>query len=161
LIKKLLLASLGILIIAAMLLITGCQKAPEAPPDTFSTTYYLAEEGRSISISGHSDGMPGEQSEYILHINNKGESWQDEYYILLVDSNSVIKEISHERFIIPGGGGIQKPIMVKYPEGFKGALGLCVIVPQRGSLVTTLSIGVKDAVSTGWPDISAYPGVSQ
>jgi hypothetical protein len=146
-------------IMAALLSITGCQKAP-ALPDTFATTYYLADAGRSFSISGNSNGMPGEQSTYLLRINNNAENWQDEYYVLLVDSHSVIQEIDHGRFNIPGGNEIQRPIIVKYPEDFTGALGLCVMIPQRGSLITTLSIGAKNAISAGWPDIRIYPAVS-
>ncbi len=147
---------IGILIVV-LIGIAGCQKAPDIPPDTFAATYNLVEEGRSISISGNSDGMPGEQSEYVLKINNSAEQWQDEYYILLLDSVSVIQEISHEQFDILGGGGIQQPVIVEFPEGFEGALGLCVLIPQRGSLIATLSVGVKDAISTGWPDIRTYP----
>jgi hypothetical protein len=157
--KKFIWMSLGMSILAVLLSITGCQKA-SALTDTFATTYYLADSGRSISISGNNNGMPGEQSTYLLQINNNAENWQDEYYILFVDSHSVIQEIDHERFTIPGGDGIQRPIMVEYPEDFKGALGLCVMIPQRGSLITTLSIGVRNAISAGWPDIRAYPTVS-
>jgi hypothetical protein len=102
---KSLFAGLGILLLAVILAIAGCQKAPETPPDTFSSTYYLGDEGRSLSISGCSDGMPGEQSEYLLKIKNGAERWQDEYCVLLVDSDSVLREVSHERFDIPGGGG--------------------------------------------------------
>ncbi len=154
--KTIIINIIGLLALLA-LLITGCQKAPNAPPDTFTATYQFTEEGRSISISGNSNGMPGEQSEYILKISNSAELWQDEYYVLLLDSESVTKEISHERFNIPGGGGIQKPITVQLPEDFEGALGLCVLIPQHGNLIATLSVGAKHAISTGWPEIRTYP----
>jgi hypothetical protein len=147
---------LGILVLSA-LLITSCQKASDTNHDTFTSTYQFSEEGRTISISGNSNGMPGEQAEYVLKISNSAELWQDEYYILLLDSDSVIKEISHERFNIPGGGGIQKPITFLLPEGSEGALGLCVMIPQRGILIATLSVGVINAISTGWPDTRTYP----
>jgi hypothetical protein len=154
--KTIIINIIGILMLSA-LLITGCQKASDTTSDTFTATYQFTEEGRSISISGNNDGMPGEQAEYVLKISNSAEQWQDEYYILLLDSDSVIKEISHERFNIPGGGGIQKPINVEFPDGFEGALGLCVLIPQRGNLIAALSVGVKHAISTGWPDIHTYP----
>jgi len=114
-------------------------------------------DGRNFSISGRSNGMPGEQSEYTLKINSNEEGWQDEYYILLIDSDSVIQEVSHDQFDISGQGGIEKPVEVEFPEGFEEALGLCVIIPERGSLIATLSVGVKDAIATGWPDIRDYP----
>jgi hypothetical protein len=158
--KKSLFWCSGILVMALIIAITGCQKAAETAPDTFASTY-STEEGRSISISGNSDGMPGDQAEYILQINNNAENWQDEYFVLLVDSNSVIQEISHEQISIPGGGKIQKPIMIRYPEDYAGALGLCVMLPESGTLITTLSIGIKDAVTSGWPDIRDYPKVSR
>ncbi len=154
--KKMILYIVGALALLSFLM-AGCQKATDTPPDTFVATYNLAEAGRSISISGNSDGMPGGRSEYMLKINNGTERWQDEYYVLLLDSGSVIREISRERFDIPGGGGFQKPIVVEFPEGFEGALGLCVLIPQRGSFIAALSVGVKDAIITGWPDISTYP----
>ncbi len=147
---------IGIAILIILAGASGCQQAPEKSPDTFATTYYLAEEGRSISICGNSDGMPGKQSKYELKINNDAEPWQDEYYILLVDSNSVIQEVYHEQFDIPSGGGVQRPVTVVFPEGYEGALGLCVLIPDRASIITTLSISVDNAIATGWPDIRNY-----
>jgi hypothetical protein len=155
--KKIILMSIIAMLFLPAFLIVGCKKAQETLPDSFTVTYNLVEEGRSLSISGNSDGMPGERSEYVLKINNNAEQWEDEYYVLLVDSDSIIKEISHEQFDISGGGGIQTPIMVEYPKGYQGALGLCVLVPHRGSLIATLSIGIKNAITTGWPNISTYP----
>jgi hypothetical protein len=150
-----------IVLVLPALLIAGCQKAPAIPSnihiDTFTATYQFAEDERSISISGNSDATPGGQSEYVLKINNGAERWQDEYYFLLLDSHSVIKEISHERLDIPAGGGIQKPITVEFPEGFEGALGLCVLVPQGGTLIAAISAGEENALATGWPDVRNYP----
>jgi hypothetical protein len=150
---------IGILMLPALLI--ACQKAPNIPPDTFTATHYLVEEGRSINVSGNGEGIPGERSEYVLKINNGTEEWQDEYYVLLLDNDSVIQEISHKRFDIPGGCGIQEPIIVEFPEGFEGALGLCILLPQREILITTLSVGAKNAISTGWPDIRTYPNFSK
>lgn len=134
----------------------GCRKAPEIPPDTFNAAYTF-KDGRNVSISGRSHGMPGEQMEYILKINNNAEHWQGRFYVLLVDSDSVIQEISHEQFDISGGGGMQKPFKVELPEGFEGALGLCVKIPESGILIAALTAGDKSAVSTGWPDINNWP----
>jgi hypothetical protein len=155
--KKIIVTGIIAILVLSAVLATSCARVPDSPPDRFAATYNLIEEGRSISISGNSSGMPGDQSEYVLKINNSAERWTDEYYVLLVDSDSVVREISHEQIDIPGGGGVQTPIMVEYPNDFEGALGLCVLVPQRGSLIATLSIGAQDAVSAGWPDIRAYP----
>lgn len=147
----------GIAFLIVLVGASGCQQSPEASeksPDTFATTYYLAEEGRSISISGDSDGMPSEQSEYELKINNGTEPWQDEYYILLVDSDSIVEEVYYEQFDIPSRGGIQRPVTVVFPEGYEGALGLCVLIPERASVITALSVGVDNAIATGWPDVT-------
>ncbi len=158
--KKILIAYVIGALVISLALATGCQEtkvSSNASTDTFDATYNLVEEGRSINISGNSDGKPGEQSEYLLKIYNNNETWQDEYFVLLLDSNSVIQEISHKQFNIPAGGGIQTPVTVEFPESFKGALGLCVLIPQRASLITTLSVGVNNAIGTGWPDIRSYP----
>ena len=101
--------SLVALLLVSALLIPGCQQAPtsqKVPPDPFNTTWDLGEEGRSFSISGNSAGhMPGKQSEFLLKINNHSgaERWQGEYCILLVDTNGVVKEVTHEQFDIPVG----------------------------------------------------------
>jgi hypothetical protein len=144
---------IGITLLVVLVGITGCQKPNEMPTDTFTATYIL-ENGRNFSISGRSNGMPGERSEYMLKINNNDERWQDEYYILLVDSDSIIQEIRHGELDIPGGGGIQEPANVEFPKDFTGALGLCVFIPQHGRLIATLSVGVDDAIATGWPDVT-------
>jgi hypothetical protein len=157
--KKIALICIIVMLVLPVIFLTGCQKAAEKPTDTFATTYNLAEAGRSISLSGNSNGVPGEHSEYTLKINNGTERWQDEYYVLLVDNDSVIQEISHERFDIPGGGGIQQPLTITFPGDFQGALGLCVLVPQRASMITTLSAGEENAIGTGWPDIHTYPSL--
>ena len=149
---------IGISLLVIMSGITGCGQAPELPPDTFTATYIL-EDGRNFSISGRSNEMPGEQSEYMLTINSNEERWQDEYYVLLIDSDSIVQEISHDQFDISGSGELQKPINVKFPEGYEGALGLCIIIPKQGRLIATLSIGIQHAIATGWPDIN-YPGHS-
>jgi hypothetical protein len=152
------------LLVVSALLVTGCQQAPtnpEVPPDPFNTTWDLGEEGRTFSISGDSAGhMPGKQSEFLLRINNHAgdERWQGEYCILLVDSNGVVKEITHEQFDIPVGLETQQPVFVEFPEDFEGPLGLCVVVPQRGTTVTTVWVGAKSNVSAGpWPTIKTCP----
>jgi len=154
--KKTIRISIIAMLFLPVLLMASCQKASDIPPDTFIATYQFAEEGRSISISGNSNGIPGGQSQYVLKINNGADHWQSEYYVLLLDSNSVIKEISHDVFDIPAAGGVQKPIIVEFPEGYEGALGLCVLVPKRGNLIATLSVGIKDTIVMGWPDVRNY-----
>jgi hypothetical protein len=153
--KKIIVISLvGILLLPA-LLIPGCRKTPVVAPDTFTSTYNLAEGGRSISISGDSEGVPGERSQYMLNINNnKSEPWHDEYCVELINKDSLVQEIYRGQLDLPGAGGMQQPITVSFPEGFVGALGLCVIIPQRACTAVTLSAGEKDAIPTGWYDLS-------
>ncbi len=64
--KKIIGISIIALLFLPALLIAGCQKASHIPPDTFTATYQFADEERSISIGGNSDGMPGGQSQYVL-----------------------------------------------------------------------------------------------
>ena len=143
------------LLLISALLITGCQKAPTnqgVPPDPFNTTWDLGEEGRAFSISGNSAGhIPGKQSEFLLKINNHtgAEPWQGEYCILLVDTDGIVKEITHEQFNVPVGIETQQPIFVEFPKDFEGPLGLCVVVPQRGTTITTVWVGAKSTVSAG------------
>ena len=155
---KTLRAGITVLLLVSALLPAGCQKTPaaqEIPPDPFTTTWNLGEEKRSFSISGNSAGhMPGEQSEFLLKINNHSgvERWQGEYCILLVDTNKVVKEITHEQFDIPVGLETQQPVLIEFPEDFEGPLGLCVTVPNRGTTVTTVWVGAKTGVNAGpWP----------
>jgi hypothetical protein len=153
--KKIIILNLvGILLLSALLM-TGCRKTPGAAPDTFISTYTLAEGGRSISISGKSEGMPGGQSQYLLTINNnKDEPWHDDYYVELINKDSIVQVICHGQLDLPGTGGMQQPLTVNFPEGFVGALGLCVIIPQHACTAVTLSAGEKDAIPTGWYDLS-------
>jgi hypothetical protein len=139
-------STIGLLVIL-LLLVAGCQKTPNIQPDTFTASYEIGQTGRSVSISGNGNGIPGEQSLYILNINNNSEPWQDEYSIQLTSNGSVIQEISHGRLNLHGNDGTQQPIMVKFPVGVEGPLGLSFVVPQRGPLLTVfLSItGQKDA----------------
>ncbi len=148
--KKLFYAAVAVLLSAAFLL--GCSNQPGKESDTFASTYYLAEDGRSLSISGPSYGTPGRQSGYTLKIENGVQTWQDECWVLLVDSDSVVQEVAHERFELAGSGELQKTVTVQFPKDFTGALGLCVIIPERATMISTLSVGTENAVTTGWPD---------
>jgi hypothetical protein len=31
---------------------------------------------------------------------------------------------------------------------------LCILIPQHGCLIATLSVGVENAIATGWPDVT-------
>jgi len=163
--KKTLLAGILSLIILAAVITTGCQNTrPDptvAPGDPFNTKWSLGEEGRTLSISGNTTGHAiGGKSEFLLKLNNQtGQGlWQDEYCIFLVDRDGILKEIEHKQFNVPVGLENQIPVVVQFPEGFEGPLGLCVIVPQRGSSVTTIWVGEKDTVSAGpWPTIRNCP----
>ena len=150
------LTGIVLLLVLASILLAACQQQPESPPDTFKSTYVF-NDGRSFSINGRSNSRPGEKLEYMLNIDNNDERWQAEYYILLLGSDSVIQEIRHGTFDLSGNEGLQEPIFVEFPKDFSGALGLCVLIPQHGRLIATVTVGDKNAVATGWPDIGNYP----
>lgn len=155
--------SLIALLAVPVLLITGCQKAPatEIPPDPFTTTWDLGEEGRTLSISGNSAGhVPGKESEFQIILDNVSgdDPWQGEYCILLVDGEGVVKEINHEQYNVSVGIKKQEPFTVKFPEDFEGPLGLCVVIPQRSTMITTLWVGTNRGGNAGpWPDIKTCP----
>jgi hypothetical protein len=159
---KTFLACLIALLIMTAILMGGCQKAPaEEAPNPFTTTWVLGEDGRGFSISGNAAGhVPGGQSEFLLIIdNNSGaERWQGEYCIVLVDTNGVVNEATHEQFDIPAGSEEQQPVFVDFPEDYEGPLGLCVAVPQRGTTVTTVWVGSQNDGSAGpWPIFKTCP----
>ena len=132
------------MLVLPLVFIVSCQKAPETTTDTFLATYSFPENGRSISISGNSKGMPGEHSEYTITFNNNIERWQDEYRVLLVDSKSVVQEISDERIDIGPMTTVLKPVTVEYPNDFEGVLGLWVGTETHpATLIAYLSIGVQ------------------
>ena len=129
--------------VLAIVLVTGCQKKSVKNPDTFTYTYQLsgADKGRSIIVSGNKDGSPGEQSQYMLNINNNGEPWNDDFYVELVDSDAIVQEITHAKLDILANGGMQQPLTVKFPGGFKGTLGLSVIIPKHAYTISLLAVG--------------------
>jgi hypothetical protein len=151
------------LLVVSALLITGCREAPatEIPPDPFTTTWNLGEEGRAFSVSGDSAGhVPGEESEFQLVLDNLAgdDPWQGEYCILLIDSEGIVKEITHEQYNVPVGIDTKKPFTIEFPEDFEGPLGLCVVIPQRATMVTTLWIGTGRTGNAGpWPNIKTCP----
>ncbi len=148
-----------VLLLLCSFLVTGCDEAdfgnaPEISDvqhDTLTASYTM-DNGRSYSISGRGDAMPGEQLDYMLNIINNDEPWHLEYYVFLVDSESVIQEACHEIFDIQSQGGMGKPFHVTIPESYNGAMGLYFIIPQESSFIVTIS----DGITTGWPDLSDY-----
>lgn len=152
------------LLVASALLIASCQQTPvsqEIPPDPFTTTWSLGGEGRTFSISGDSAGhIADEQSEFQLILDNFSgdDPWQGEYCILLIDKEGVVKEVSYEHYNVPAGLKTQSNFTVEFPDGFEGPLGLCVVIPQRASVVTTLWIGTSRTGDAGpWPNIKTCP----
>ncbi len=150
--KLIVVAALAVTVVLSAVLLPGCGNGPGPRPDTFTSTYYVGEEGRSISISGSSRSAPGSQSEYLLKVRSGEQAWQDEYWVLLIDSDSVLQAVVHERFALPGSTGMQRPVAIRFPARFAGALGLCVIIPARATMISTLLIGVDEAPGTGWAD---------
>ena len=156
--------SLIVVLAATALLMAGCQNVPatqDIPRDPFTTTWSLGEEDRTLSISGDSAGhRAGETSEFLLTLDNvSGDGpWQGEYCIVLVDREGVLKEISSDQYNVRVGVTTQESIVVEFPEDFEGPLGLCVVVPECLSVVTTLWVGTSQTGSAGpWPNIMACP----
>ena len=134
--KKIIIIALICILLLPVFLMSACKKAIKVQPDTFTATYELPEKGRSISISGNSEGTPGQESQYILNITNNDEPWQDDYSVQLTANGSVIQEISPGRLNLHGNDGMQQPIMVKFPVGVEYPIGLSFVIPQRGPLLT-------------------------
>lgn len=152
-------------VILSTIFIAGCQYLPFKPskisPNPFTSTLSLNEEDRTFSISGNSAGhVAGKRSEFQLSLDNRHSEnpWNGKYCILLIDQGGVKKQISHEQYDIPAGQEIQKQIAVEFPENFNGPLGLCIIISQRASMVTTLWIGDKyEGTVDAWPNIKTCP----
>ena len=161
---KTILTGLISLLLISTLLLAGCQQTPanqEIPPDPFTSTWDMDKEGRMFSISGNSAGhKPGGKSEFLLKINNYSgdDAWQGEYCVLLVNQEGVIKEITHENFNVPVGLETQEQIFVEFPENFEGPLGLCAVIPQQSTMITTLWVGTGRTGNAGpWPKIKTCP----
>jgi hypothetical protein len=156
---KLLKTSGIVILLLCTSLISGCdeagfEKVPEVsdiPSDTINASYIM-DDGRSYSISGRGDAIPDEQLEYRLNIINNDEPWHLEYYVFLVDSESVIQEVCHDIYDIQSQGGTDKPFQVTIPESFNGAIGLYFIIPQESTFIVKIS----DGITAGWPDLSDY-----
>jgi len=157
-------ASLIALAVTLSLLVAGCGNTPASagiPPDPFATSWNLGEEGRTFSISGDSAGhRAGETSEFLLKMDNSSgeEPWRGEYCVLLLDRDGIVKAVASGQYDVPVGGGTQRPILVEFPEGYKGPLGLCIVIPERASVVTTVWVGTDRSGSAGpWPSITTCP----
>jgi len=148
--------SLILILVFTLVLVTGCQKKSVNKSDIFTSTYDLAgaDEGRSIRISGNKDGTPGEQGQYKLNINNNAEPWNDDFYVELVDSDAIVQEITHAKLDILANGGMQQPFTVKFPSGFKGTLGLCVVIPKHAYTISALSVGENTEIAPKLFDLS-------
>ena len=148
--------NLIVILILSIVLLTGCQKESMRKPDAFTSTYELAgaNKWRSIIVRGNKDGSPGEQSQYMLNINNNTEPWNDDFYVELVDSDATVQEITHAKLDIPANGGMQQPITVKFPGGFKGTLGLCIIIPKHAYTISSLLVGEKAEIAPKLFDLS-------
>ena len=147
------------------LLMVGCgvpaATTTSRPVDPFTKTWSLGDTGRSVSVSGNSAGhIPGGRAEFLLRLGNTSanESWQDEYCVLLVNTDGMLVEVVHEEFEVPVGSEIQKPVTVVFPKDIEGPLGLTVLIPLRGSAVTTVWVGEKTQASAGpWPTVNTCP----
>ncbi len=153
-----------VLMAATALLMAGCQNVPatqDIPRDPFTTTWSLGEEDRTFSISGDSAGhTAGETSEFLLTLDNvSGDGpWQGEYCIVLVNREGVLKEVLSDRYSVLEGSTTQQPVLVEFPEGFEGPLGLCVVFPDRASVVTTVWVGESRTGAAGpWPNTQSCP----
>lgn len=157
-------ACLAVLAVVSALLLMGCQEAaapPETPPDTFTTTWNLGEEERAFGISGdrtgHKAGVPSEFELMLDNLQGDG-SWQGEYCVLLLDRYGVVEKVAHRQYDVPAGLKTSETITVHFPEDFEGPLGLCVVVPERASVVSTLWVGADSTGDAGpWPNIATCP----
>ena len=156
----------GLIGLAAVtaLLLAGCQNAAEIPEfasEPFTTTWNLGDEDRVFGISGDRTGHMAEgTSEFELTLDNLSSDgpWQGEYCILLLDRNGIVDEVTRGQYDVPAGLKTHETIPVTFPEGFAGPLGLCILIPERASVVSTLWVGTAPTGDAGpWPNISVCP----
>jgi hypothetical protein len=153
-----------LLIAAAALGLTagGCNTGQntQIPPDPFSVVWGPDTE-HVVTFSGNSAGhFAGETSEFTLKLSNKSwdDPWIGSYCVALLDTDGIIKEITHERFEVPSGLEVENTISIKFDEGMEGPYGLSVIMPGRAQSIQTIWIGDTRNVSAGpWPSIYTCP----
>lgn len=130
------------------LVLAGCGQDPEAGErnGAFRTTWDLAGEGRAVTLSGDSFGhRAGNRSSFELALDNRSEdAWKDEYCVLLVDTNGVATEVTHQGLDLSPGVFAQRTISVDFPEHFDGPYALVVLVPGSGALASTIHVGDGD-----------------
>ena len=105
-IKKLLQQAIlfSLLLIVIIIVAIGCQPSSEVvqiSSDPFSVTFGLGEGDTQFALSGNSAGhVAGKSSKFELLLNNKSaeNKWKGEYYIVLVDSENIILEITQDSF---------------------------------------------------------------
>ena len=164
--KKNILKSLIAMVVSAFLVLTavGCQAEPapkpEIAPDPFTSVWGPGGE-HIVTFSGDSAGhFAGEESEFILKLNNNSsEPWKVEYYLHLLDTDTILTEIAHDTVNVPAGLEPQIDIAVVFDEGLDGPYGLSLYTPTlEAQSVNTIWIGEKSAVSIGgWPSIASHP----
>lgn len=84
--------------------------------------------------------------------------WQGEYCVLLLDRNGVVQKVTQRQYDVPAGLETHETITVQFPEGCEGPLGLCVVVPERATVVSTVWVGTGRSGDAGpWPNIATCP----
>jgi len=151
-------------ITALVTLFTGCTvQSPgkvETAPDPFAVVWGPGRE-QVVTFSGNSAGhVAGEASEFNLEIdNNSQETWQGEYLVQLLDTESVVREIDHGTFAVAPGAESEIDIEANFGSELEGPYGLSLYIPGReAQSIQTIWIGEKSTVSPGpWPSIASHP----
>jgi hypothetical protein len=148
---------------AVLILIVGvagtvavaCSTAPSEPCNPFTVNWRYAE------LSGFTDGlMPGNTYEFTMSLtNDTDERWQSSYCIFLVDGETVVLNIDSNSIDLPPTVKITSTVSMTLPADFpEGAYGLALVIPDRGSSITTIRIGNVTSPPAGpWPDFPTCP----
>ncbi len=144
---------LGIVSVNALACDSKNEKGTPHDPFSLSTGY--------MELDGYSDGFaPGGTYDFNLALRNReNATWQDEYRVFLVDENGPVLPVADGEINLQPDSGQTTVIKMALPQDFKeGAYGFTVVVPERGSTVTTIHVGDDNGnFVKPWPVATAYP----
>lgn len=142
-------------------LLTPQEEEPEIHliQEPFSARWSMAEDF-TVEVEGYGRGIqPGEPYETVVSLlNGSQESWEDRYCLFLVDQKDVVLELARQDFRLEAGGQETRMVWANLPQDLMGPYGLVLLIPGRGSFVTTIWVGDGEEGPAGpWPAFDSCP----
>ncbi len=150
---------LASLMLAAMLFLVGAGCIIGRAEAGFSepfTSRLSAEDGTLLEVQGFARGHRTlKQSAFTLTLSNRSfRPWQNEYCMALLGPQGVVQTLVQESFVLAPRETFGNTVFVTFTQDLRqGPYGLAVLVPQWGTLVSTIHLGDGEA-----PGMSPWPG---